>query len=175
MNIGIQEALKLRYGDFIYFRDSFSGYPERSSLCDQFEDLHSFARNKAHLKYDIIRQKFIKLLGNYNLPWEMVEDSQNSGVSISWLSVKDEMDYLAFMRLESNSLKPTRLVPQNVDIIYHCLYGTAIFQSNSRTRQLTKGCYITVREQSCYSIKNSSNDSELYLLLRMRCKTSTAS
>lgn len=156
-----------RFGDPLYISDSFL-HSDRTNLCDKFNFMHQSRQRMNNLEYDIIRQQFIKLISYQTLRWEPVEGNTGDGIDVCGLSRRGDYENVAFMRLQPKSSKTSRLVPDNVEMLFHCVLGSVALFSGGRCRCLSKGNYITIRERWDYSIKCISHDQPSYLIFRLR-------
>lgn len=166
MNIETKDHLRYRFGNPPHYKDSFLGI-NRCQLFDKIYEYDSMKILNQLIDKDVSRQQFLKLVKRKGLEWVEADENSDLGAHISVLFHIDDQEYLAYMRLQPSAMRTERVVPDKVEMAFHCLFGQVEFRYQGRLKQLLIGSYITIRPRTIYSIKNLSDDQPSYLLFRL--------
>lgn len=161
----MNEELVARYGNPAHFEDSFQNI-DRSNMREDFYILDS-SRGKKQDKYEVSRQKFLKLLGQHKMVWQPTNEEYDMNVEISRIYRHDRYEHLAFMKVAPRGFRSERLVPANVEIIFHLLIGRINFTYRRRTKLMTAGDWLTVASKSTYALRSLSEDQPAYLIFKI--------
>lgn len=134
----------------------------------EFDKLHeSRFINKQVDVYEYSRQEFLKLLGQRRMVWQPTNEQHDLNVDIARIYHKDKYYYIAYMRIQPRGFRAERIVPPNNEIHFHLVYGRVIFSYKRKPRTLVKGSYITVAQNTTYSIRCLSSDQPALLVFKI--------
>lgn len=161
----MSEELVARYGTPTHFEDTFHNV-DRSHVREDFRALDA-SKGKKQDKYELSRQKFLKLLSQHKMIWHPTNDDCDMNVEVARIYRHDRYEHLAFMRIEPRGFRAERLVPTGVEIIFHLLIGRVQFSYKRRPKIMTTGDWITVSQRTTYAIRSISEDQPAFLVFRI--------
>lgn len=167
------DTLQSRFGSAIYFEDSFHEL-DRSNMSKSFQEFHN-DKQKVD-KYEIKRQNFLKLLDSGNrMRWHSTNQDYDMNVDISRIYRRDREEYVAFMRIQPDGFRAERMIPAGVEIIFHVIMGSVLFQNKARIRTMQRGHYTLVQPKSSYSIRCQTKDQPSILIFQIKKKKQSTS
>lgn len=161
-----EEPLSIRFGNTNFFEDTFRDI-DRVNMRDEFNEFHR-CRNKLKVdRYETLRQRYLKLLGQNKMVWLATNPDYDRDVEVSRIYRRNEDEFLAFMRIKPQGFRAERVVPADVELIFHVLSGKVTFINKKRQRIMTSGHSTTVLSGTTYSIRCGNEDQPAYLIFRI--------
>ena len=153
-----------RYGSPRYYEDVFNGI-EFFDVSGSFNLLEKFKKNRLE-QYEMARQFFIKLLGQYKISWQPTV-GKDRDIDISRIYCEDQNEFIALMRVKPKGVRQERRVPPGVEISFHLLLGKITFKRDKRSRIMTRGNYTTIGPRNTYSLSSLQDNQTSYLVFRI--------
>lgn len=161
----MSEELVARYGNPTHFEDTFHNV-DRANVREDFHALDT-SKGKKQDKYELSRQKFLKLLGQNKMIWHSTNNDCDLNVEVARIYRHDRYEHLAFMRIEPRGFRAERLVPAGIEMIFHLLIGRVQFFYKKRPKNMSTGDWITVAQKTTYAIRSMSEDQPAFLVFRI--------
>lgn len=161
------DDLRYRFGNKAFYQDDFLGV-DRSNIRAVFESLDAHkGKSSTTDNYEVSRQYFLKLLGQHKMLWRPTNEEFDMYVDVSRIYRQDRSDYIAFMRIQPKGFRAERRVPAGLEIKFHVLIGRITFAYRKKTKVMSRGQHITVRQKTVYSIRCCISDEPAYLIFQI--------
>lgn len=107
--------------------------------------------------------------------WMDTSEDCDMNVEVSRILRKDPDEFLAIMRIRPRGFRAERMVPANVEMIFHLITGRALFYYRRQTLTMQKGNYIKLPPRTLYSIRCLGSNRPAYLVVRVNNMVAAAS
>lgn len=163
------DILLTRYGTKRFYDDLFENVAYLDAR-NTFRFMELVKNQTASEDYETARQQFLKLIGHHKAPWYDTSKTTDRDVQISKIHKSDNKignEYIAYMRIKPGGFRGERMVPDNMELVFHLLIGRAMFTCRKRVKMMNRGSHISVPPKSVFAIKCCGHDQDAYFVFKI--------
>lgn len=135
---------------------------------EEFREFHHLRTKTNSDRYEELRQRYLKLLGQNRMIWQQTNQDYDKDVEVSRIYRRDQEEFLAFMRIKPQGFRAERTVREDREMVFHVLSGRVTFVNKKKQRIMTSGNSVTVIPGSTYSIRCGNEDQPAYLIFMIK-------